>query len=61
MNLREAKLCLNCDEVFSGTRCPACAALQPGFPIERWLNRDRESPEWIDAVIESLNQEREKA
>ena len=46
MKLREAKICLNCDEVFKGVVCPNCADchfrtltawLKPIFPEDRPL------------------------
>lgn len=37
MQLRRARLCLDCEEVYEGDQCPACASLAFGF-IARWLH-----------------------
>lgn len=56
MNLKDAFLCLSCEEVFSGAKCPVCAS-EHRFPIARWLNPDMSSPAYIDSVIEFQNEE----
>lgn len=35
MKLTEAKLCNNCDEVFSGMTCPACGG--DGWFVSAWI------------------------
>jgi len=51
MNLSDARLCLDCEEIHDAPRCPACGS-DYFFPLERWLNRSvRESNAWIDAII----------
>lgn len=36
MNIRDAKLCLNCEEVFQGAACPRCDACYYR-PLTTWL------------------------
>ena len=46
MKIEDAKLCMNCDEIFDGNRhldCPVCAR-GPNHNIRDWLNR-KTSPE----------------
>lgn len=35
MNIRDAKICLVCDEIFDGKRCPRCGEI--GEYISRWV------------------------
>jgi len=46
MRLREAKICLNCDEVFRGAVCPICAACS-----WRWLQ------DWIQPLFSAPTRE----
>jgi len=36
MKLREANICLNCDEIFKGVVCPNCAACS-WHPLSTWI------------------------
>ena len=42
MNLRDARLCLDCEELHTEERCPACASETFSF-VTRWIpaNDDR--------------------
>lgn len=42
MKLINAKLCLDCDEVFEGNYCPRCGEGR-GWHIELWLRPMREA------------------
>jgi hypothetical protein len=47
MKLREARLCLDCEEVFAGSEtCPACGS-RAWFPIKKWLDRELTSEDWL--------------
>ncbi len=47
VDLRRARLCLDCEVIFAGPQCPACAS-QSFVPITRWIRpterRDVERP-----------------
>ncbi len=36
VNLRRARLCLDCEMIFEGPRCPACTS-ESFVPITRWI------------------------
>jgi hypothetical protein len=36
MDLREARLCLDCEEIFEGPHCPLCASESFAF-VSRWV------------------------
>lgn len=36
MKLQEAKLCLNCDEIYTGPVCPKCATPHYAF-VSTWI------------------------
>lgn len=36
MKLRTAMLCLDCDEIFTGEKCPCCLS-KSSFPLRRWI------------------------
>ena len=47
MKLGEAKLCLDCEEVFKeGKACPACGS-RAWFFIKKWLDREIRSEDWL--------------
>jgi len=35
LNVRDAKICLVCDEIFEGERCPRCGV--DGYYLMRWV------------------------
>jgi hypothetical protein len=37
MNLKDAKLCIECDEIFVGDTCPRCGASVGWQWIHKWL------------------------
>ncbi len=37
MKLAEAKLCIECDEVFSGPACPSCGKHEPWKSLSEWV------------------------
>lgn len=39
MKLKDARLCIECDEVFEGRSCPVCDSGE-GWPIINWLNNE---------------------
>jgi hypothetical protein len=36
MQLHAARLCLDCQEIYAGTHCPACSS-QTFAPLSRWI------------------------
>ena len=36
VDLRRAKLCLDCEVIFDGPRCPACTS-ETFVPVKRWI------------------------
>lgn len=46
MNVREAKICLACDEVFEGKTCPRCGEI--GALICKWVWPAQPRPENVN-------------
>ena len=42
MNLQKAKLCLDCEELYTGLRCPKCASIFYVY-IAGWVNLGQEA------------------
>jgi hypothetical protein len=47
IDLRRAKLCLDCEAIFQGLQCPACTS-ESFVPITRWI-RPSERPQPLKA------------
>ncbi len=43
VELRRAKLCLDCEAIFQGPRCPACTS-ESFVPVTRWIRPSERVP-----------------
>ncbi len=49
VDLRRARLCLDCEMVFEGPRCPACAS-ESFVPLTRWIRPAERVERRVEAV-----------
>ena len=56
MKLKDAKLCLDCDELYTGAQCPVCASGWGVF-VRRWLGVLADSMRDMSVEAEQVRKE----